>query len=136
MIYILKKQGLELNRDYTFQAFGSTTKRAEAMSRGEAWAGMMNFSDDEIQQRGFKILARSEDYIDHYARGIAATRREWANAHEELLVRFIRAMIGATDWVLDARNKAEVIRLLLPESRNSKAGPKRCTKKASVPDSV
>ena len=119
MIYILKKQGLELNRDYTFQAFGSTTKRAEAMSRGEAWAGMMNFSDDEIQQRGFKILARSEDYIDHYARGIAATRREWANAHEELLVRFIRAMIGATDWVLDARNKAEVIRLLLPESRNS-----------------
>ncbi|MGH7831596.1 MAG: ABC transporter substrate-binding protein, partial [Candidatus Binatia bacterium] len=58
MICILKKQGLELNRDYTLQAFGNTGKRAEAMSRGEASAAMMNMPDDEIQRRGFKILAR------------------------------------------------------------------------------
>jgi NitT/TauT family transport system substrate-binding protein len=34
-VYILKKNGLELNRDYTFKAFGNTQKRAEAMSRGD-----------------------------------------------------------------------------------------------------
>jgi ABC-type nitrate/sulfonate/bicarbonate transport system substrate-binding protein len=120
-IYILKQHGLELNRDYTFKAFGNTAKRAEAMSRGEAAGAMMSLPDDEIQKRGFKVLARAEDYVKHYARGLGATRREWANAHEELLVRFIRAMVRATDWVMDPKNKAEVIKLLLPENKNSQA---------------
>ncbi|TAK05508.1 ABC transporter substrate-binding protein [bacterium] len=120
-IYILKKHGLELNRDYTFKEFGNTAKRAEAMSRGEASGAMMNMPDDEIQKRGFKILARSEDYVNHYARGLGATRREWANANEGLLVRFIRAMVRATDWVMDGKNKEGVIRLLLAENKNSKA---------------
>jgi ABC-type nitrate/sulfonate/bicarbonate transport system substrate-binding protein len=120
-VYILKKHGLELNRDYSFKAFGNTVARADAMSRGEAFGAMMNMADDEIQKRGFKMLARSEDYVKHYARGLGATRRQWANANEELLVRFIRAMIRATDWVMEANNKEEVIRMLLPENKNNQA---------------
>jgi ABC-type nitrate/sulfonate/bicarbonate transport system substrate-binding protein len=119
MIYILKQRGLELNRDYTFKAFGNTPKRADALSRGEAWGGMMNLPDDEIRRRGFKVLARSEDYVTHYARGLGATRREWANENEELLVRFIRASVRATDWVMDGKNKKDVIELLLSENNNS-----------------
>ncbi len=121
MIYILKKNGLELNRDYTFKSFGNSTKRAEALGRGEAWGAMMNLPDDEIQKRGFKVLARSEDNVLHYARGLGATRREWAEANEELLVRFIRAMIRATDWVMDGKNREEAVELLLPENKGSKA---------------
>ena len=121
MVCILKRHGLELNRDYTFKAFGNSMKRAEAMSRGEAWGGMMKLPDEEIQKRGFKILACSEDYVRDYARGLGAARREWANANEELLVRFVRAMIRATDWVVDPKNREEAIRLLLPENKNSRA---------------
>ncbi|NIO07331.1 MAG: ABC transporter substrate-binding protein [Deltaproteobacteria bacterium] len=120
MIYILKKNGLKLNRDYTFKSFGNTTKRAEALSQGEAWGAMMGFSDEEIQKRGFKILARSEDHVRHYARGLGATRREWAEANEELLVRFIKAMIRATDWILDTKNREEVIKTLLPKNKGSR----------------
>ena len=120
-VYILKKHGLELNKDYTFKAFGNTTKRAEAMSRGEASAAMMSLADDEIQKRGFKVLAKAEDYVQHYARGLGATRREWANKNEDLLVRFTRAMIRATDWVTELNQKDEVIAMLMPENRNNKA---------------
>jgi ABC-type nitrate/sulfonate/bicarbonate transport system substrate-binding protein len=120
-VYILKKHGLELNRDYSFKSFGNTAKRADAMSRGDASGAMMNLADDEIQKRGFKVLAKSEDYVQHYARGLGATRREWANKNEDLLVRFVRAMILATDWVTDPKNKEEVIAVLIPENRNSKA---------------
>jgi ABC-type nitrate/sulfonate/bicarbonate transport system substrate-binding protein len=119
-IYILKKHGLELNRDYTFKAFGNTAKRADAMSRGDASGAMMSLADDEIQKRGFKVLAKSEDYVQHYARGLGATRRDWANKNEDLLVRFVRAMIRATDWVTDPKNKEEVIAVLIPENRNNK----------------
>jgi len=120
-IAILKKHGLELNRDYTFKSFGNTAKRAAALSRGEASGAMMGMSDEEIQKLGFKILARSEDHVPHYARGLGATRRQWADTNEELLVRFIRAMIRSTDWVLEGKNKQAVIKLLLPENRNSQA---------------
>ncbi len=119
-VYILKKHGLELNRDYRFKSFGNTRARADAMSRGEAAGAMMNMTDEEIHKRGFKVLARSEDYVQHYARGLGATRREWANAHEELLVRFIRAMIRATDWVMETKNKDDVINVLLRENKNDK----------------
>ena len=120
-VYILKKHGLELNKDYTFKAFGNTGARADAMSRGEASGAMMSLADDEIHKRGFKVLAKSEDYVQHYARGLGATRREWANKNEDVLVRFTRAMIRATDWLTDPKNKEEAIAILVPENRNSKA---------------
>jgi ABC-type nitrate/sulfonate/bicarbonate transport system substrate-binding protein len=120
-VYILKQHGLELNHDYSFKAFGNTVARADAMTRGDAFGAMMNMPDNEIQKRGFKVLARSEDYVKHYARGLGATRRKWANANEELLVRFIRAMIRATDWVMEAKNKEDAIQILLPENKNNKA---------------
>jgi ABC-type nitrate/sulfonate/bicarbonate transport system substrate-binding protein len=120
MIAILKKQGLELNRDYTLKSFGNSNARADAIKRGEAVGAMMGLGDDEIQRRGFKVLARAEDHVAHYARGLGATRRDWADGHDDLLVRFIRAMIRTTDWVMDAKNKEEVIRILLPENKNNR----------------
>src|SRR5688500_9618103 len=108
-VYILKKHGLELNRDYTFKAFGNTAARANAMSRGEASGAMMSLADEEIQKRNFKVLAEARDYVKHYARGLAATRRDWANKNEDLVVRFTRAMIRATDWLQDPKNKDEAV---------------------------
>lgn len=120
-VYILKKHGLEWNRDYTFKSFGNTTARADAMSRGDAAGAMMSLADDEIQKRNFKVLAHAQDYVKHYARGLGATRREWANANEDLVVRFNRAMIRATDWLQDAKNKDDAVQLLLGETKNNKA---------------
>jgi ABC-type nitrate/sulfonate/bicarbonate transport system substrate-binding protein len=82
---------------------------------------MLNLADDEIAKRGLKVLARAEDYVKHYARGLGATRREWANANEALLIRFIRAMVRATDWTLEAKNKDDAIALLLAENKNNPA---------------
>jgi ABC-type nitrate/sulfonate/bicarbonate transport system substrate-binding protein len=120
-IYMMKQHGLEWNRDYTFKSFGNTTARADAMSRGDAAAAMMSMSDDEIQKRGFKMLARAQDYVKHYARGLGATRREWANKNADLVVRFTRAMIRATDWLQHPNNKEEVIQMLLMENKNNQS---------------
>jgi ABC-type nitrate/sulfonate/bicarbonate transport system substrate-binding protein len=132
-VTIMKKHGLEWNRDYTFKSFGNTIARADSMSRGEAAGAMMSLSDDEIQKRGFKVLARSEDYVKHYARNLGATRRDWANHHEDLLVRFNRAMIRATDWLQDGKNKEEVIQLLLSETKNNKARAEAMYRQALSP---
>jgi ABC-type nitrate/sulfonate/bicarbonate transport system substrate-binding protein len=119
-VYIMKKHGLEWNRDYKFVSYGNTTARADAMSRGDASGAMMSLPDEEIQKRGFKVLAKSEDYVKNYARGLGATRRDWANANEDLVVRFNRAMIRATDWLQEPKNKDEVVQLLLTETKNNR----------------
>ena len=117
---ILKKHGLEWKRDYEVKSFGNTTARADAMSRGDASGAMMSMPEEEIQKRGFKVLAKAEDYVKNYARGLGATRREWANANEDLVVRFTRAMIRATDWLQEPKNKDEAIQLLLNETKNNR----------------
>ena len=117
---ILKKHGLEWKRDYEVKSFGNTTARADAMSRGDASGAMMSMPDEEIQKRGFKVLAQAQDYVKNYARGLGATRKVWANANEDLVVRFTRAMIRATDWLQNPKNKDEVIQLLLGETKNNK----------------
>jgi len=118
---ILKKYGLVWQRDYTVKSFGNTVARADAMSRGDAAGAMMSMSDEEIKKRGFKVLTEAKDHVKHYARGLGATRREWANANEDLVVRFTRAMIRATDWLQDGKNTDEVIGLLLGEAKNNRA---------------
>jgi ABC-type nitrate/sulfonate/bicarbonate transport system substrate-binding protein len=120
-VYIMKKHGLEWNRDYTFKSFGNTTARADAMSRGEAAGAMMSMADEEIQKRGFTVLAQAQDYVKHYARGLGATRREWANKNADLVVRFVRAMIRASDWLQAPTNKAEVIEVLSGATHNNQA---------------
>ncbi len=120
-IAIMKKYGLERDRDYSLKSFGNTGARADAMSRGEAAGAMMSMSDDEIKKRGFKVLCEAKDHVKHYARGLGATRRDWATANEDLVVRFTRAMIRATDWLQNAKNKDDVIQLLLGQTKNNQA---------------
>ena len=117
---ILKKYGLVWKRDYTVTSFGNTIARADAMSRGEAVGAMMSMPDEEIKKRGFKVLTEAKDHVKNYARGLGATRRQWANANEDLVVRFTRAMIHATDWLQDGKSKDDVIQLLLAENKNNK----------------
>jgi ABC-type nitrate/sulfonate/bicarbonate transport system substrate-binding protein len=132
-VYIMKKHGLEWNRDYTFKSFGNTTARADAMSRGEAAGAMMSMPDEEIKTRGFKVLAQAQDYVKHYARGLGATRRQWANANERLIVRFNRAMIRASDWLQDSKNKDEAVQVLLSEAKANKARAESMYRQALSP---
>jgi ABC-type nitrate/sulfonate/bicarbonate transport system substrate-binding protein len=82
--------------------------------------GFRQHRREEIKKRNFKVLAQAQDYVKQYARGLAATRRQWADANEDLVVRFTRAMIRASDWVQDPANKQEAIELLLAETKNNK----------------
>ena len=118
---ILKKNGLEWKRDYTVTSFGNTGARADAMSRGDAVAAMMSMSNEDIAKRGFKVLAEAKDHVKNYARGLGATRRDWANKNEELVVRFNRAMIRATDWLHNPKNKDDAGQMLLGETKGNKA---------------
>ena len=115
LVYMLKQEGLTLEQDYEMKPVGGGRLRRDAVKRGEAVGGFMSL-DEELEQRGFYLLARSDTYITSYSRGVGAARRSWAEQNEELLVRYIRAMVRATDWLLDPQNEAEAIEVFLSEN--------------------
>jgi ABC-type nitrate/sulfonate/bicarbonate transport system substrate-binding protein len=133
LVYMLRQQGLILNKDYTLKSFGNTRKRADAISKGDAAGALMNLPAGEIQKRGFKVLGKSEDAVPVYARGVGAARRDWANGHESMLVRYIRAMARTTDWVLNRKNREEALKLLMPANENSASSAERMYEDAVNP---
>jgi ABC-type nitrate/sulfonate/bicarbonate transport system substrate-binding protein len=133
LVYMLKKNGLVLNKDFTLKAFGNTKSRVDAISRGEASGALINMSEEEIGKKGFKIVGRSEDYVPVYARGVGAARRTWINQNEAVLIRYIRSIVRATDWILDPNNKEEALKILLTANDNSKSAAARMYEDAVNP---
>lgn len=111
LIYMLRENGLNLNEDYTLKSVGNTALRTESMLRGETIGGFIRWTD-AVREQGFTVLAHSEDYISDYSRNVAAARADWAVENRDLLVRYIRAMVQAADWLLDPTNRSEAIRVL------------------------
>lgn len=108
LVYMLREEGLVWKKDYELKSIGGGPMRQEAMLNGEIIGGLVPLND-ELKQMGFHRLLTSLDYITDYARGVTAARPEWADQNEGLLVRYIRAMVGAINWLLDPENKQDAI---------------------------
>ena len=50
--------------------------------------------------------------IGRYQGNVAAAKRSWATTHVEEVVGFIRAYVTAIDWLYDAANRDEAVRIL------------------------
>ena len=112
LVYMLREEGLVWKKDYNLKSIGGGPMRQEAMLKGEIIGGLVPLSD-ELKQIGFHTLLTSLDYITDYARGVTAARPEWADRNKDLLVRYIRAMAGAINWLLDPENKQEAIATIM-----------------------
>lgn len=112
LIYILREEGLAMSWDYTLKPVGGGPKRIDSLLQGDTVGGFVVLTD-ELKQQGFHRLLSSADYIKNYARGVTTTRREWAEDNEDLLIRYIRAMTRAINWLLASENKDEAIAVIV-----------------------
>ncbi len=99
--------------EYEVKIIGTSPFRLEALRKGEVSACMLAPPwDVEALRQGFNLLARAADYIPDYATTACWTRRYWAQQNREKLLRFARAFVEASDWVLEARNREEALNLM------------------------
>ena len=111
--YILQCHNLLFERDYSFAAVGSTRIRLTELVAGNIAGAMLN--PRLVEQAGatnLRQLAAGKDYADPYPARVGLTTRSWADSHRSQLVRFIQALIRATDWIVDSKNKQGVIELM------------------------
>ena len=110
---MLARAGLARDR-YRLVSVGGGRARWHALREGKVAAALLNAPlDAAAQAAGFRALASSGEMFPHYQGSVGAVRRTWARAHEEALVRFIRAYIAATDWLRDPANAAAAQAILV-----------------------
>ncbi len=106
-----RPNGLRDN-DYDFQFAGSSGARFAALKSGAVDAAFLTFPFDvQAEQEGYKRLANLlPDYLnaDNYAGGGVIARRDWAQENSDVLVRYIRSIIKAIDWLYVPSNKKEL----------------------------
>jgi ABC-type nitrate/sulfonate/bicarbonate transport system substrate-binding protein len=108
MYKILSKHGLQRDVDYSMVAVGSTTERMKAMQDGRAVAAMVAAPTDlEAQAHGYHLLADAAREIGPYQGSAYVVRRSWADAHQQSLSAFIRAIVAATDAIFASPDMAQ-----------------------------
>ena len=109
---ILRDYGVN-ETEYEVKIIGTSPVRLEALRKGEVAACMLSPPyDTQAKTEGFNLLARAADHIPNYPFTACWTRRSWAEQNREKVLRFVRAFVTATDWVLDPANREEALRLM------------------------
>lgn len=109
---ILRDYGVN-ETEYEVKIIGTSPFRLEALRKGQVAACMVAPPyDTQAMTEGFNLIARAADHIPNYPTAACWTRRAWARQNREKVLRFVRAFVTATDWVLDLKNREEALRLI------------------------
>jgi ABC-type nitrate/sulfonate/bicarbonate transport system substrate-binding protein len=97
---LLQRQGLALDRDYSFAVAGATHARCDALL-AEAIAATVLYAPFDLRaaEHGCIQLASSSIAYSAYASGSTAGVRQWMNAHPETVTRYIAAILEALRWL-------------------------------------
>jgi len=112
---ILQAHGVPASA-YAMVKAGGMNHRAQALLDGRFDAALLSPPFTlHLLDRGFTALARVRDHYERYQAGCWVTTRAWADAHEELLLAFVRAYLEALDWTLDRANREAASDYLVQE---------------------
>jgi ABC-type nitrate/sulfonate/bicarbonate transport system substrate-binding protein len=102
---MLMRNGMALNRDYTFVVAGGTSARLDALLNGAIPATILYSPYDRIAaERGFNRLAISTDYYTAYASICTAALQPWIETHQDQVSDYIAAFLQALRWVFEPGN--------------------------------
>ncbi len=108
---ILRQKGLA-EKDYGVKHVGGTPKRYEAMQQGEAAAAFLSPPYDfQAAAAGYNLLADYAEYFPSYPLTMNVNC-DFARNNPEVVLAYLRAMVKASHWIYDGKNKEEAIAIL------------------------
>ncbi|MFN3889122.1 MAG: ABC transporter substrate-binding protein [Beijerinckiaceae bacterium] len=118
---MLEKNGLG-PADTKWVPFGGTRERLAALRDKKAAAAMISEPfTTQAKAEGFAVLGEGVSALGQYQANVQIANRPWAKANEDTVVRYIRAMLAAIDWIYDPANKAEAVKILAANAKISEA---------------
>jgi ABC-type nitrate/sulfonate/bicarbonate transport system substrate-binding protein len=123
-------QDAGLNRkDYKVRAVGGSPQRLNAMltDKADAAAGILSPPlSFKAAANGLKDMGSATKAVGDYQSGSVVVMRAWAKANSDILVRYIKAIIGGTRWVLDPANRNAAVALLADRLKLSPNDAAKC----------
>jgi ABC-type nitrate/sulfonate/bicarbonate transport system substrate-binding protein len=100
--------------DYDLISIGGTAERYAALKAG-AIAGTLLTQplDFQAQDDGMNILGTSSEVVREYQFVTTTVRRDWAAQNHDLLVRYLKAIRAADQWLTDTRNQESAAAILV-----------------------
>jgi ABC-type nitrate/sulfonate/bicarbonate transport system substrate-binding protein len=110
----LQEAGLKKG-DYKVHAVGGTPQRINAMltDKANAAAGVIGIPMSfKATAEGLKDMGSATKGVGAYQSGCIVVMRPWAKANSDVLVRYLKAIVGGYRWLLDPANKSAAIALM------------------------
>ena len=113
---IVRKGGLNPDKDVEFVFGGNQTRRVAALVGGAIDAGLFSPpQDSRLKGQGYNGLAFTPDYYPLLTLSAETVTREWLDQNHDVLRRLLRAEQKAVDWLNDPANKAKALEILMKE---------------------
>jgi ABC-type nitrate/sulfonate/bicarbonate transport system substrate-binding protein len=110
---MLAPQGLKTG-DYDFVYAGATSARAQALLGGAVDAAiLLPPSNFQVQNAGYNDLGLAMQYAPELAFSGTVVNKAWAARNADLLKRVLAAQSKSIEYLYDAKNRAEVVRILV-----------------------
>jgi len=117
---IMRDHGISED-EYSIEVIGNSYLRLAAFQQGKVAAAMLAPpSTDRAVAGGGVILAEGDEHVSDWPIICGWGLRRLLAAKRSTIVRYIRASVAATDWLLKPENREETLRLLMQEEKLSR----------------
>jgi ABC-type nitrate/sulfonate/bicarbonate transport system substrate-binding protein len=104
--------------DVRVKTIEGTQARWNCLKRGECVAVPLGQPQDLVaQSEGFRLLGLSTDAVPQYVYTVTAVRSSWAQAHRDLVVRYICGLAAAHRTIRDSAKRPLVIKTIVETTR-------------------
>jgi NitT/TauT family transport system substrate-binding protein len=119
---ILKKAGLDPDKDVEWVFGGGQNQRLSAILGGAVSAGLFSSpADEKLRERGLTSLAFTPDVVPSLALSVTAVRKEWAQQNAGALRKYLKAQADAVAWLNVPANKPRAIAILASATNTTPA---------------
>lgn len=109
---LLAQHGLARS-DYVVKTQDGTPQRYYCLLHGDCDAVVLGQPQDlQAIAQGYSLLGRSDEAVPEFLYTVTAVRRAWAAAHKEALVRFVRAMAAAFQFIRDSTKRGSLVKVI------------------------
>jgi ABC-type nitrate/sulfonate/bicarbonate transport system substrate-binding protein len=109
---LLAQHGLT-RESYVVQTLEGTPQRMYCLLHTSCDAVVLGQPQDlQAIAQGYSLLGRSDEAVPEYLYTVTAVRRSWAKRHKEALVRFVRAMAAAFQFIRDPAHRDAVVKII------------------------
>lgn len=106
---LFEKHGLTRN-DLDIRVVEGTSARFQCLMAGDCEAAPLGQPQDFYAQRqGYNLLGATTDAVPEFVYTVTAAKRSWAAENKETLVRYVRAMRDAFQYIRDPANRQNLV---------------------------